>query len=44
MLATVVNNYKVFPIWIVVGHFANMCFILFMGRSGLEVLSAMPKF
>jgi len=37
-------NYKVFPIWIVIGHFANILFMLFMVRSGLEILSAFPKF
>jgi thiosulfate reductase cytochrome b subunit len=30
--------------WIVVTHFANIAFVLFMARSGLEVLSACPKF
>lgn len=37
-------NYRVFPIWLVIGHFANILFMLFMGRSGLEILSAFPKF
>lgn len=37
-------DYRVFPIWLVIGHFANILFILFMGRSGLEILSAFPKF
>jgi DMSO/TMAO reductase YedYZ molybdopterin-dependent catalytic subunit/thiosulfate reductase cytochrome b subunit len=41
LLAT---NYKVFPIWLVIGHFANILFMLFMVRSGLEILSAFPKF
>jgi hypothetical protein len=35
------TDLKAFPIWLVIGHFANM---LFMARSGLEVLSAFPKF
>ncbi|MGH9065800.1 MAG: molybdopterin-dependent oxidoreductase [Acidimicrobiales bacterium] len=42
MLVSVVD-YKVFPIWLVIGHFSNMLFMLFMGRSGLEVLSSLPK-
>jgi DMSO/TMAO reductase YedYZ molybdopterin-dependent catalytic subunit/thiosulfate reductase cytochrome b subunit len=37
-------DYKVFPIWIVITHFANILFMLFMVRSGLEILSAFPKF
>ena len=38
------TNFEDFPFWIVVAHFLNLCFMLFMGRSGLEVLSAFPKF
>ncbi|WP_337313975.1 molybdopterin-dependent oxidoreductase [Candidatus Aeolococcus gillhamiae] len=38
------TDYSVFPIWIVITHFLNMLFILFLARSGLEVLSACPKF
>ncbi len=38
------TNYKDFPGWIVVTHFLNITFMLFMVRSGLEVLSAFPKF
>lgn len=37
-------NYLDFPVWIVITHFANIVFLLFMVRSGLEVLSAFPKF
>lgn len=37
-------DYKVFPIWLVIGHFANILFMLFLVRSGLEILSAFPKF
>jgi len=33
-----------FPWWVVVTHFLNIFFLLLMARSGLEVLSAMPKF
>ena len=44
MLAILAVNYKVFPIWIVITHFANILFMLFMVRSGLEILSAFPKF
>ncbi len=38
------DDYRVFPIWLIIGHFANICFMLFMARSGLEILSAFPKF
>ncbi len=38
------TNFKDFPLWIVVAHFLNLFFLLFLGRSGLEVLSALPKF
>ncbi len=38
------TDFLVFPIWIVITHFANIMFMLFMGRSGLEILSALPKF
>jgi thiosulfate reductase cytochrome b subunit len=38
------TDYYTFPVWIVVTHFLNMLFILFLARSGLEVLSACPKF
>jgi DMSO/TMAO reductase YedYZ molybdopterin-dependent catalytic subunit/thiosulfate reductase cytochrome b subunit len=37
-------NYLDFPVWIVITHFANILFMLFMVRSGLEILSAFPKF
>ena len=43
MLADV-TDYRVFPIWIVIGHFANILFMLFLVRSGLEILSSFPKF
>ncbi|MDQ2812767.1 MAG: molybdopterin-dependent oxidoreductase [Actinomycetota bacterium] len=33
-----------FPWWIVVTHFLNIFFMLLLARSGLEVLSAFPKF
>jgi len=33
-----------FPMWIVVTHFLNIFFMLLLFRSGLEVLSAFPKF
>lgn len=33
-----------FPLWIVITHFLNLFLLLFLGRSGLEVLSAFPKF
>jgi DMSO/TMAO reductase YedYZ molybdopterin-dependent catalytic subunit/thiosulfate reductase cytochrome b subunit len=38
------TNLKDFPLWIVITHFLNLFFLLFLGRSGLEVLSALPKF
>ncbi|MDQ6839620.1 MAG: substrate-binding domain-containing protein [Actinomycetota bacterium] len=38
------TNFKDFPLWIVAAHFLNIVFMLFMGRSGLEILSAFPKF
>jgi DMSO/TMAO reductase YedYZ molybdopterin-dependent catalytic subunit/thiosulfate reductase cytochrome b subunit len=44
MTSLLAVNYKVFPIWIVIGHFANILFMVFMIRSGLEILSAFPKF
>lgn len=33
-----------FPMWIVVTHFLNIFFMLLLFRSGIEVLSAFPKF
>lgn len=33
-----------FPWWIVVTHFLNIFFMLLLFRSGIEVLSAFPKF
>lgn len=33
-----------FPFWVVVTHFLNIFFMLLLARSGLEVLSAFPKF
>ncbi len=33
-----------FPWWVVVTHFLNIFFMLLLFRSGLEVLSAFPKF
>lgn len=33
-----------FPLWIVITHFVNIFFMLMLARSGLEVLSALPKF
>ncbi len=33
-----------FPWWVVVTHFLNIFFLLLLARSGLEVLSAFPKF
>ncbi len=38
------TKYKTFPVWIVATHFLNIAFTWFMGRSGLEILSAFPKF
>ena len=32
-----------FPPWVVITHFLNIFFLLLLGRSGLEVLSAFPK-
>ncbi len=32
-----------FPWWVIATHFLNMFFMLLLGRSGLEVLSAFPK-
>lgn len=32
-----------FPLWVVITHFLNIFFLLLLGRSGLEVLSAFPK-
>ncbi|MGH3783604.1 MAG: molybdopterin-dependent oxidoreductase [Pseudonocardiaceae bacterium] len=34
---------RFFPLWVVVTHFLNIFFLLLLGRSGLEVLSAFPK-
>jgi DMSO/TMAO reductase YedYZ molybdopterin-dependent catalytic subunit/thiosulfate reductase cytochrome b subunit len=39
-----VTNLKDFPLWIVITHFLNLFLMLFLARSGLEVLSAFPKF
>lgn len=33
-----------FPMWVVVTHFLNIFFMLLLFRSGIEVLSAFPKF
>lgn len=33
-----------FPLWIVATHFVNVFLMLLLARSGLEVLSAFPKF
>ncbi len=33
-----------FPLWVVITHFVNIFFMLMLARSGLEVLSALPKF
>lgn len=33
-----------FPYWVVVTHFLNIFFMLLLARSGVEVLSAFPKF
>jgi hypothetical protein len=44
MPAVLATDYKVFSIWIVITHFANILFMVFMVRSGLEILSAFPKF
>jgi thiosulfate reductase cytochrome b subunit len=32
-----------FPLWIVVTHFLNILFLTLLARSGLEILSALPK-
>jgi DMSO/TMAO reductase YedYZ molybdopterin-dependent catalytic subunit/thiosulfate reductase cytochrome b subunit len=32
-----------FPYWVIVTHFLNIFFMLLLARSGVEVLSAMPK-
>lgn len=32
-----------FPWWVVITHFLNIFFLLLLARSGIEVLSAMPK-
>jgi len=32
-----------FPLWIVVTHFLNILFLLLLARSGVEVLSSLPK-
>ena len=37
-------DYRAFPLWLIIGHFLNILFMLFLIRSGLEVLSAFPKF
>ncbi|MEO9137466.1 MAG: oxidoreductase, partial [Jatrophihabitans sp.] len=33
-----------FPWWVVITHFLNIFFMVLLFRSGLEVLSAFPKF
>ena len=33
-----------FPWWVVITHFLNLFFLLLLARSGLEILSAFPKF
>ncbi len=33
-----------FPWWVALTHFLNLFFLLLLARSGLEVLSAFPKF
>ena len=33
-----------FPLWVVITHFLNIFFMLLLVRSGVEVLSAFPKF
>lgn len=32
-----------FPLWVVVTHFLNILFLLLLARSGIEVLSSLPK-
>src|SRR5581483_7125613 len=32
-----------FPYWVIVTHFLNIFFLLLLARSGLEVLSSLPK-
>jgi hypothetical protein len=34
---------RFFPYWVVVTHFLNIFFMLLLARSGLEILSAFPK-
>ena len=36
--------YYEFPIWIRFAHFINLIFITLLIRSGIEILSALPKF
>jgi DMSO/TMAO reductase YedYZ molybdopterin-dependent catalytic subunit/thiosulfate reductase cytochrome b subunit len=43
-MSMVAADYNVFPMWIIITHFANILFMVFMFRSGLEILSAFPKF
>lgn len=32
-----------FPVWVVLTHFLNLLFLTLMARSGIEILSALPK-
>ncbi len=33
-----------FPLWLVASHYLNLLFMVFLGRSGLQILGAFPRF